>query len=213
MEQLLALIADHGLAVYGFLFLYCALKSGLLPLVAGWAAQADVLNVWAVAAAVFLGGYVGDEIRFLAARRFGPGLRAWRPTFARMLDRAGMLFSRHGAAYMFLYRYPKGLRTVGALPVGFSSIAWRRFTILNALSAAVWAGLLVGVGYSFGAAIAGAAAESWGSMSLGLLAAMTVAGVVLWRRAGRPGVAAEDMTNSGSIGTTKALRRSMVARP
>jgi membrane protein DedA with SNARE-associated domain len=212
MEQLLALIADYGFAVYAILFLYCAFKSGILPLVAGWAAQSGVLDLWAVVLATFLGGTLGDELRFLVARRFGPGLRTRSPKFAAVLDKAGALFNRYGAAYIFLYRYPKGLRTVGALPVGLSSMAWGRFTLLNGLAAAVWTSLLVGAGYGFGAAIAGFAAQSWGPISLALLAAMTVAGVYLWRRADRiPAVAGDARQNS--IGMAEALPRSTGAKP
>jgi membrane-associated protein len=39
METVLALVRDYGTAVYVLLFAYCALKSGSLPLFAGYAAQ------------------------------------------------------------------------------------------------------------------------------------------------------------------------------
>jgi len=44
METVLTLIGDYGTAVYIILFLYCALKSGALPLFGGYAAQQGVLD-------------------------------------------------------------------------------------------------------------------------------------------------------------------------
>ena len=62
------LMQDYGLWVYVILFLYCALKSGSLPLLAGYAAQAQLLDLSLVLGVTFAGGYLGDEARFLAAR-------------------------------------------------------------------------------------------------------------------------------------------------
>ena len=45
MEGLLELIQEYGLWVYLLLFAYCALKSGALPLFAGYAAQAGALEL------------------------------------------------------------------------------------------------------------------------------------------------------------------------
>ena len=79
------------------------------------------------------------------------------------------MLERYGATYIFLYRYPKGLRTIGALPVGLTDISWRRFTILNAASAITWGVLLVGVGYVFGEVIEDAVTQGWGAFSVALL--------------------------------------------
>lgn len=182
MQTVLALIDDYGTAVYAILFLYCALKSGALPLFGGYAAQQGVLDPVAVGAAALAGGYLGDELRFALARRYGMAWTAGRPRLARWMARARRLLERYGTAYLFLYRYPKGMRTVGALPVGMTDMRWRRFTALNAASALLWATLLVGVGYAFGQTIEAAVVRGWGPASVALL----VVGVVLiwlgWRR-------------------------------
>lgn len=86
-----------------------------------------------------------------------------------MLRHSEQLLKRYGTAYIFLYRYPKGLRTIGSLPVGLTDISWRRFTLLNAASALTWAILLVGVGYAFGEVIEDAVMQGWGAVSIGLL--------------------------------------------
>ncbi len=182
MQTILALIGDYGTAVYAILFLYCALKSGALPLFGGYAAQQGVLDPVAVGAASLAGGYLGDELRFAVARRYGTVWATGRTWLARWMDRAQRLLDRYGTAYLFLYRYPKGTRTIGALPIGLTDIRWRRFTALNAASALLWATLLVGAGYAFGETIEAAVVRGWGAASVALL----VVGVVLvwlgWRR-------------------------------
>ncbi len=185
MEQFLALIADYGTAVYVLLFLYCAFKSGLLPLFAGWAAQAGALDLSLVFLVTLLGGYLGDELRFVLARRFGPAIRRKYPGLQRNMEIASALFRKHGAAYIFLYRYPKGMRTIGALPVGLSGMAWGRFTRLNFLSALLWTALLTLAGYVFGAALSELAVAGWGPVSGVLLVVSAVIGFVLWRHARR----------------------------
>lgn len=169
MDTVLTLIGDYGTAVYVILFLYCALKSGALPLFGGYAAQQGVLDPVLVSVAALAGGYLGDELRFGVARRYGTAWVSERPRLAVLMRHSEQLLKRYGVAYIFLYRYPKGLRTIGSLPVGLTDISWRRFTLLNAASAIIWALLLVGVGYAFGEAIEDAVTQGWGMVSIGLL--------------------------------------------
>ena len=175
MQVLLDWISVNTLAVYAILFAYCALKSGALPLLAGVIAQQGALDPVLVAVSAFLGGYLGDEARFAVARAYGDRLFASRPRVRRWIDQAAVVLDRYGPAYIFLYRYPKGLRTIGAFPVGLSGIAWRVFTVLNAASAFLWAGLLVGFGYLLGDQIAAAAESWWGTASVALLVVFLIA--------------------------------------
>lgn len=140
------------------------------------------MDVSWVAASVFAGGYLGDEARFFAMRRYGAAAITSRPRFARALLKARKLLDRYGVAYIFLYRYPKGLRTVGALPVGLTDISWPRFTTLNAASAALWTSILVGSGYLFGETIQYAVTENWGIFSVALLAVFLLILYMAWRR-------------------------------
>ena len=189
MQVLLDWISVNTLAVYAILFGYCALKSGALPLLAGVIAQQGALDPVLVAASAFLGGYLGDEARFAVARAYGDRLFASRPRVRGWIDQAAAVLDRHGPAYIFLYRYPKGMRTIGAFPVGLSGIAWRVFTVLNAASAFLWAGLLVGFGYLLGDQIAAAAESWWGTASVALLVAFLIASWFVFRRIGKAVVA------------------------
>ena len=185
MDTVLGLVREYGTLSYVLLFAYCALKSGALPLFAGYAAQAGALDPAVVAASTFAGGYLGDEARFFLARRYGVSSLQSRPRFARGLETTRAMLDRYGAAYIFLYRYPKGMRTIGALPVGLTDISWLRFTVLNASSALLWTALLVGAGCLFGSVIEEAVAENWGLWSVALLGAFVLCMLVAWWRVRR----------------------------
>ena len=101
---------------------------------------------------------------------------------------AKILVAKYGWAYIFLYRYPKGMRTIGALPVGLGSMSWARVTVLNAGSAIVWTVCLVMAGFVFGAQIDEAVETGWGFASVVLLAAMLLLSVFAWWRINRIGV-------------------------
>jgi len=182
MQNIMAWIEVNQFLAYGLVFAYCAVKSGVLPFFAGLAASSGILDVAAVVMATFLGGYFGDEVRFFIARRYGHKLSFTTPRLQRVLKATRALMDKYGAGYMFVYRYPKGMRTVGALPVGLTDIPWFRFTSLNAASAAVWATLLVGAGYLFGAQLADVMENGWSLFSVVLLAAFCIAGWLMIRR-------------------------------
>lgn len=182
LEAILTLISQYCTLVYLLLFGYCALKSGALPLFGGYAAQAGVLDVALVALATFAGGYLGDEMRFAVARRFGSGFLASRPRLSALMVKAEAMLDAYGWIYIYIYRYPKGMRTIGALPVGLTQMKWSVFSLLNASSALLWTGLLVGAGYYFGAVIERAVVEGWGALSILLLLVFLGLSVVGWRR-------------------------------
>ncbi|MDN3486211.1 VTT domain-containing protein [Pseudoalteromonas sp. APC 3224] len=183
MEDMLDLIQQYGLLVYLLLFGYCALKSGWLPLFAGYAAHTGALDVGYVALAAFMGGYLGDELRFALARTYGTTWLEKPNRLGRLFKTASELANRYGTAYIFLYRYPKGLRTIGALPIGLTSISWRRFSLLNACSALAWVVLLVGGGFTFGATFDSLGVENLTALSLLFLCVFLFTLYRLWNQA------------------------------
>ena len=183
MEGMLDLIQQYGLLVYLLLFGYCALKSGWLPLFAGYAAHTGALDVGYVALAAFMGGYLGDELRFVLARTYGTTWLEKPNRLGRLFKRATELANRYGTAYIFLYRYPKGLRTIGALPIGLTSISWRRFSLLNACSVLVWVVVLVGGGFTFGATFDSLGVENLTALSILFLCVFLLTLYRLWNQA------------------------------
>jgi membrane protein DedA with SNARE-associated domain len=181
METILDIISDYGLLSYVILFSYCALKSGSLPLFAGTAAHMGALNLALVAAAVFFGGYLGDELRFYLGRKYGVENLSSNPRYQKSLHTAKLLLDRFGKVYIFLYRYPKGMRTIGSLPVALTDMSWRVFTMLNFASALTWTFALVGSGFLFGSALENIVGDNWGLFSVGLLVVFILITYLAWR--------------------------------
>lgn len=185
MASIQSLFQEYGIAIYALLFAYCLLKSGSLPLFAGYAAHIGYLDIVFVGAATFLGGYLGDELRFWVARRYGSQYLKSKPRINNLLNTGRLLLDRYGIAYIFLYRYPKGMRTIGALPVALTNISWLYFSYLNFLSAMIWATILVGAGYLFGSAIESTINTNWGAYSILALVIFVGSAFIAWRQVRR----------------------------
>lgn len=108
-----------------------------------------------------------------------------RPRLALWLGKAKLLLEHYGTAYIFLYRYPKGMRTIGAFPVGLTDMRWLRFIALNSASALLWVVILVGAGDAFGGAIDEVVSNNWGVSSIPMLAIFVALTLIAWHRVSR----------------------------
>jgi membrane protein DedA with SNARE-associated domain len=109
--------------------------------------------VWVVTTAI-AGAVLGDNIGFVIGRRGGRRLlerhgRLLGLTKQR-LDQFDAFFARHGAKTVFIARFVTGLRVVGAVLAGASTLPWGRFLIFNAAGAVAWATTFGAVGYALG---------------------------------------------------------------
>ena len=179
MGELRSFVDAYGMWLYPALFVYCLIKSGALPLFAGIGAANGLVDVCWVALATLAGGVVGDELRFWAARHFGERIIVGRPKLGAALAAARRLMERYGMLYLFIYRYPKGMRTIGALPVGLTDMPWHRFALLNVASAGLWALLMVGGGFFLGELIGPLAESSFGFFSVLLLLPVFIGSILI----------------------------------
>lgn len=149
LAQILEIIRSQGNLAYGFVASYAASNSLLLPLFAGYAVHMDALSFWPTVLAVWIGGIVGDELRFWMGRRFGGALFDSFPRLRKGVEKSARLIDHHHWWMMFVYRYPHGVRGFAGFAFGMSSMPRWRFTALNLPSAAIWAFTLVSIGYGF----------------------------------------------------------------
>jgi membrane protein DedA with SNARE-associated domain len=108
---------------------------------------------WVISMAI-VGAVLGDNVGFFIGRRGGRRLlerhgRLLGLTKAR-LDQFDAFFNRHGAKTVFVARFVTGLRVVGAVLAGASTLQWGRFLIFNAAGAVAWATTFGAVGYLLG---------------------------------------------------------------
>lgn len=182
MDSITELLKNYGEIFYVLILIYCALKSGWLPLFAGYAAYSELLSLGYVVMVTFWGGYLGDELRFYVARRYGVTWIKSATTIGKLFEKAKRLASQYGIRYIFFYRYPKGLRTIGAIPIGLTDISWSTFTIVNASSAAIWTIILVGSGYLFGEWFEQLGIENLTAFSIVLMLIFLLSLYRIWRK-------------------------------
>ena len=134
------------------------------------------------------GAILGDNVGFFIGRRGGRVLlerrgRMFGLTPARIAQFDGF-FARHGAKTVFIARFVTGLRVVGAILAGASTLPWGRFLIFNAAGAIAWATTFGSIGYLLG--YSWETIEYWiGHLGLVLLVVLAAAGLVALIRARR----------------------------
>jgi membrane protein DedA with SNARE-associated domain len=156
------------------------LNGNPLALVASWLAL-TVLIVF------------GSTNLFAASRRFGPRIVSGRIGTALHLTpsamaRAHRWLNRWGPLAIALSRYMPGLRWGMAVACGtIGGVSYRTFWLSTAISAALWAGGLVTLGFTLGGAAGRVVAEhAWMALLLPLPAAAVVtAGLVRLALKGR----------------------------
>lgn len=169
LAYILGLIREHGDVAYVFVFFYAATNSLLVPLLAGYAAHTGVLDWGRLIAICWVGGVIGDAVRFWIGRRWGSACLSGFPRVQRASGKLVTLVERHYAWMILIHRYPHGIRGVAGFIFGISRLSWTRFLVLNTLSAGIWAGSLVGAGYSFGHVSEAALGEAASGVSLAIL--------------------------------------------
>lgn len=183
LEQLMALIATHGDAIYLLGFTFAVARSGFLPpLLAGYAAHQGALEPLLTFAVFWGGSWLGDEIRFFIGRRWGRAIVGRWEMLHRPIEIAFGLLDRHPTVFILSYRFARGMRSVAAIVVGMAELLWARFTALSLIGAALWAGAFTGAGYSLGHVSEAVLGDAANRATLGLLALFIVAGWLISRR-------------------------------
>jgi membrane protein DedA with SNARE-associated domain len=145
------LIAEYG---YGALFVGSLLEGETLLILAGFAVHQGYLQLhWVILTAMF-GGFLGDQFYFWVGRRHGAWVLRRFPRIIPVVKRTDALIERHPRVIIVMIRFLYGLRTVGPFAIGISTIKTKRFVLLNALGAAIWAVSIGWAGYVFGQAMA-----------------------------------------------------------
>lgn len=141
------LIAQYGL--FG-IFIGSATEGEAAAVAGGLVAHRHLIPLWQVAAATYLGQLLAGQILFLAARRFrdAPWLRKQtsKPAYAKI----ARTLEKRPIGFILIYRFIFGVRTLTPLVLGSTRISTARFSLFNAVGAAVWAVVFTGLGFGFG---------------------------------------------------------------
>jgi len=169
------LVSHYGLVVVGVGTL---VEGETVLLVAGALASRGVLDfaaVWIVAAC---GAWCGHVIWFGVGRFVGrERMLALFPQRRRQLDALDGLIRRRSWTCIFSLQYLYGLRLLGAVALGLSSLPIGRFLVAEGVNCFTWAALVGALGYAVGES-AGALLQHSGRVMWLFVSLIVVAAVV-----------------------------------
>ncbi|TPL87943.1 DedA family protein [Mesorhizobium sp. B2-3-14] len=142
----------HFIEQYGLLavFLGCVAEGESAAILGGFFAHQHVFVLWHAFVAAALGAFTGDTFFFILGRSFADNRHVVRLRRRSGFRRAYRLLNTHPNIFVLSNRYVYGMRLVGGIAAGLSTIAAPRFIILNAISSVIWAVLFSTIGYVFG---------------------------------------------------------------
>jgi len=170
-------LSKYGLAVV------CAgtlVEGETILLAAGALASRHVLNLAAVWAVAATGGWLGHVIWFGIGRFIGRArIVALVPRWAAAIDRVDGLIRTRPWLCIVSLQYLYGMRVPGAIALGLSSLSVRWFLLVEAVNCAIWAGLIVMLGYLIGESAA--RALQWSVRGIWVFAGMLIVTAVIYR--------------------------------
>ncbi|OSD67322.1 hypothetical protein R537_18065 [Salmonella enterica subsp. enterica serovar Rough O:d:1,7] len=145
------LITHYG---YAALVIGSMAEGETVTLLGGVAAHQGLLKFPLVAAAVALGGMMGDQLLYLLGRCYGGEILRRFPRYHTKIRRAQKMIQRHPYLFVIGTRFMYGFRVVGPLLIGASRLPPKIFLPLNIVGALIWALLFTTLGYLGGEVIA-----------------------------------------------------------
>src|SRR5436190_23047412 len=161
--HLAAFVAQHGVWVYGLLFLIVFCETGLvvtpflpgdsLLFVAGAVAAAGDMNIGALMATLVAAALCGDNVNYWIGRFIGPRVfhfersRWFNPAH---LQRAHAFYERHGGKTIILARFVPIVRTYVPFVAGVGAMPYLRYLAFCVAGALLWVVSLCALGYFFG---------------------------------------------------------------
>lgn len=145
------LITHYG---YAALVIGSMAEGETVTLLGGVAAHQGLLKFPLVAAAVALGGMMGDQLLYLLGRCYGWKILRRFPRYHTKIRRAQKMIQRHPYLFVIGTRFMYGFRVVGPLLIGASRLPPKIFLPLNIVGALIWALLFTTLGYLGGEVIA-----------------------------------------------------------
>ncbi|EAO2755253.1 DedA family protein [Salmonella enterica] len=145
------LITHYG---YAALVIGSMAEGETVTLLGGVAAHQGLLKFPLVAAAVALGGMIGDQLLYLLGRCYGGKILRRFPRYHTKIRRAQKMIQRHPYLFVIGTRFMYGFRVVGPLLIGASRLPPKIFLPLNIVGALIWALLFTTLGYLGGEVIA-----------------------------------------------------------
>jgi membrane protein DedA with SNARE-associated domain len=143
-------IARYGLFA---VFVGAVFEGDVTMILAGVVAHMGLMNPVTAVGAGACGAVLSDGGFYLAGRYSRAAIERSR-MYVRARPVLDRLVGRLGAWQIVLARFVYGTRVASMLFWGMRALPWRRFLPLDALACTLWAGALVGLGFSLSASAA-----------------------------------------------------------
>jgi membrane protein DedA with SNARE-associated domain len=185
----IALIPEYGLfLLFGVVSLACLampLPSSVLVLTSGAFAASDDLNIWHVFGVSFVAFFIGDQVAFWIASRFGPRILTWmrsKPRLVPVLEKSeAMLHSKGHIAVLLSHTILSPTCPYISYLCGAGGMVWLKFTVMAAIGAAIWTLAYVSIGFIFASQLSQVAAILSNFFGV-IFAGLVVAYCVIWLR-------------------------------
>lgn len=96
---------------------------------------------------------LGNQVNYLIGRLIGPRVFTAKQSWLlnkKHLEQAHLFYEKNGGKTIIMARFIPIIRTFAPFVAGVSYLSLRQFSFYNVLSAILWIGSLLGVGYFFG---------------------------------------------------------------
>jgi membrane protein DedA with SNARE-associated domain len=148
--DLQSIIENYG---YVAILIGTFLEGETILVLAGLAAHQGYLVLTWVILAAFLGSLCGDQLFFYLGRKHSQAVLSKRPGWKQKAKKVHKMMNRFETPMILSFRFLYGLRTISPFVIGMSPVSVKKFILLNAAGALIWAVAIASGGYFFGRAL------------------------------------------------------------
>jgi membrane protein DedA with SNARE-associated domain len=138
---------------YPALFLGSFLEGESVLIASGFLARGGYLNLKLVMLVALSATYMADVSLYFLGRAKGKGIITKFPIARAYYPKVKTLFDKYGIWAIFIARYLYGLRLASAATFGLMKMKRGKYLPFDFLSCTIWAVLVGGLGYTFGASL------------------------------------------------------------
>lgn len=171
--HLFTMIIDYGPWVYGILFSFIFIETGLvvMPFLPGdsllFAAgtfcagvqnsdgETAQLSLWVILTLLMIAAILGDSLNYYLGKTIGLKALGWKIAgkqivHQKSIDKTRDFFEKHGPKAIIIARFVPIIRTFAPFVAGIGRMHYGKFIKFNMIGGASWVLLLVFTGYFFG---------------------------------------------------------------
>ena len=174
--DLQSIIENYG---YAAILIGTFLEGETILVLAGLAAHQGYLALAWVILAAFLGSLCGDQLFFYLGRKHSQAVLSRRPAWKAKAEKVHKLMNRFQTTMILSFRFIYGLRTVTPFVIGMSTVSVKKFVVLNAAGALIWAAAVGSGGYLFGHALEVIIGKVK-SYEIYIMASVAIVGLLIW---------------------------------